>query len=93
MIANSFQNRVQNESRVANQIEKILASDCIDDVCIRIKKWIGIINERDSGKGLEGCGFFEWNGEVSSGIALLQKIKERIMELDGGGDALDAAGI
>lgn len=93
MFANFFQNRVQNDSRVANQIEKILACDHIDDVCIRVKKWVGIVKERDNGEKLEGCGVFLWSGEVNSGITLLQKVKERIMKLDGGRDALDAAGI
>lgn len=49
--------------------------------------------ERGGGERLEKDGVFLWNGDVSSGIQLLQKIKERIMELDGGMDALDLAGI
>lgn len=57
-------------------VEKILASDHINDVCVPIKKWVGIAIEEDNKVELERSGVFVCSGEVSSGIKLLQTIRD-----------------
>jgi len=92
-----MQNRVQNDARVANQVNKMIQVDCGEVVGQRLLNWLHIVRSKEDGPdALEKSGIFIWSDEgdsVDEGIMMIKRIQEKIRSASGGAEALVNAGL
>lgn len=90
-------NRVQNDARVANQMNKMIQADCGEVVAQRLLNWLHIVRSKENGPdALEKSGIFIWKeegGSVDEGIMMIKRIQEKIRSTPGGAEALVNAGM
>ncbi|KAF8447018.1 hypothetical protein BGX38DRAFT_609018 [Terfezia claveryi] len=90
-------NRVHNDARIANQVNKMIQADCGEVVAQRLLNWLHIVRSKENGTdALVKSGIFIWKeegGSVDEGIMMIKRIQERIRSTPGGADALVNAGL
>jgi len=79
---------------MANQMEKMVKWEPLNDMTVWIKAWIATMQKRNGGANvLIDEGLFSWNSvSVGQGIDMLKSLQEQIGSLDGGKEALVKAG-
>ncbi|MDB5851892.1 MAG: hypothetical protein JWP29_5644 [Rhodoferax sp.] len=93
-----LQNRVQNDSRVVTQVQKMISTDPVDLVARRISGWVKEVRAKDGGPdALQSCGIFYCDNNnrrsVECELKMMLAIKERVLSCPEGLTKLKEAGL